>query len=804
MVALLAWVLFPALVYGVATGLALLAGRLLRAPLPADLVAPVGACLTVVVALPAYKLGAGAAVGAPLVAGLAVAGHVLERRRWRERLVPGWPAVAAIAGYGLFIAPVVLSGQWTWLGYNFVNDTAVNMIMVDHVAEHGIRIVDGPATTTANIIGGTLGARYPMGLHGSLASLHGLVGFVPLESVYQPFIAVLAGLAAMALAALAMRIGMPGALAAGLGTVAAGANLTYHYAAHGAFKEIALVLVVAAAAALSRYVVDEGLPPGAVAQLGMVFAAGILIFSTAAIPYAGLFGAVVLVAAVGGRPRPRPARLALAAGAGAAAVVVAALPGLGDALAFGRSAGDFYRAEGGLSGPNSTAFLGHLLRPLPLVEAIGIWPEGDYRGELVGAKAAVFNAFAALVGLLLAAATVVELRRRRPGALIALVPCIVVYLVAMPRLGPYAEAKLLVLLAPAVVFGAGLGAWYISRRVAPAGAVAGLLIAGGVLYSDALAYHNVRLAPVDRLQAIEEAAQRAPADALILFPEWEEWAKYYARERRINVSSESFSPMPVELRDYVPFFARSFDLDELQLPYVERFDALLLRRAPDRSRPPASYRLAHRNDHYELWLRDVSVRVVDHLPQQDIHQPAGTPSCSLIQRLAAAARPGEVLLAAPRRRVPIHDYSAQPPLGWHANGVPQTVTPGRPGRTSGRVAVRGGRYRVWVRGTTGRSLEVSIDGRPVGRATGVNTPGQWLVAGEVELRRGLRDVELLRPGGSLAPGDGYAGELGPVALEPMRRSALVEVAPADAERRLCRRSWDWVERVRRTGRDPEA
>jgi hypothetical protein len=54
----------------------------------------------------------------------------------------------------------------------------------------------------------------------------------------------------------------------------------------------------------------------------------------------------------------------------------------------------------------------------------------------------------------------------------------------------------------------------------------------------------------------------------------------------------------------------------------------------------------------------------------------------------------------------------------------------------------------------------------------------------------------VRPGGSPAPGDGYAGELGPVALEPVARPRLVRVEPEDAEVTLCGRSWDWVERVR--------
>jgi hypothetical protein len=108
-----------------------------------------------------------------------------------------------------------------------------------------------------------------------------------------------------------------------------------------------------------------------------------------------------------------------------------------------------------------------------------------------------------------------------------------------------------------------------------------------------------------------------------------------------------------------------------------------------------------------------------------------------------------------------------------------------------------GTYRVWLRGSTGRGIRISVDGREVGEARGVNSPQSWLEAGEVRLGAGRHSVEVLRGGGRLATGDGYAGELGPVALERAGEERLVTVQPADAERALCGRRWDWIERVAR-------
>lgn len=798
MTSLGAWVLFPLVAYVLAAGLALLAGRLVKAAVPGPLLAPVGFFLGIVVTLPVYKLGGNQWIAAVVLVVLAVGGHVLARERWRERVRPGWPGLAALLAYGLYIAPVVVSGHWRWLGYNFVNDTAVNMVMIDHIAHHGVRLATGPDSTTKSLINGTLSSQYPMGLHSLVASLRAVLGFLPLAAVYQPFIALTAGLAASGLAWLAERARIRGAIAAVIGAVAASGNLTYWYASHGAFKELAMVTMVATSAALCALVAHERLRVGWVVQLGVVFAASVGIFATAALAYVGVFAVVLLAVLLARADRPRIGRLAVAAGAGLGAMVLTGFSGLGDAISYGRGASGYYAAAGGLSGANSTAFLGHLLRPLPLQEGVGIWLGSDYRVPLAGAAAAITGVLTVLVVVLVAVVAGVELWRRRPAALYVIVATLAVYAVGHSRLGPYAEAKLLVILTPAVVFAALMGAWWVARRVPVAGVALGLAVAGGVLVSDALAYHAARLAPVDRLQAFEDAAAHAPARGMVLVPEWEEWAKYFDAGRQLDVSSEAFSPRGVELRTYFPYFAHSIDLDLMTLRFADSFGAVILRRGPDVSRPPADYRLAYQNDWYALWLKERRGPVVlDHLSLQSTDQAVGVPDCGPLRALARAAGPGEQIIGAARAPTRLFDYTEHPPAGWNPGSAPHTVVPNQPGHARGPQWLPAGRYRVWLRGSTGRRLTVTVDGRTVGRPVGVNTPDTWLPAGEVTLRRtATHSVELRRPGGGLAPGDGYAADIGPLAFQRIGApGGLERIRPGDVGR-ACGRTWDWIERVR--------
>jgi len=300
----IAWAVFPLVFYLVAAGIGLLAERVARLDLPDALLAPVGACLSLLIALGVLAVGGAGAVMAGALVVLALAGLLLGRDRLRTRLAPGWPAIAALAAFALYMGPVVLSGHWTWLGYNFVNDTGSNLALTDHLAQHGTTPAVGLESTRLSIINASLAQGYPLGAHALLAALEWLVP-APVEAVYQPFIASFAAFAAMALAWLAGSVGVRGAAAAAAGLLAIGGNLAYQWAAQGSFKEITVVAILATAAALTRFILDVRLPVGGVALVGACLAAAMGVFTAGAAGYAAALAAVAVVAMVVERRVPR-------------------------------------------------------------------------------------------------------------------------------------------------------------------------------------------------------------------------------------------------------------------------------------------------------------------------------------------------------------------------------------------------------------------------------------------------------------------------------------------------------------------
>jgi len=326
-------------------------------------------------------------------------------------------------------------------------------------------------------------------------------------------------------------------------------------------------------------------------------------------------------------------------------------------------------------------------------------------------------------------------------------------------------------------------------------------VVAGVLASALVAYREVRLAPTERMSAMEDAADHAGGGGLWLVNEWEEFGRYFMRDIRVNMAFEAESPEPVRLRVPRPIFGQYYDLDEQTLRYVDGFPGIIMRRSPVASRPPASFEKVHQNAYYEVWRRRDAMKVRQHLPLQRFLDATATPVCARVEQMARRAGPGERLLAARRPEVTLFDTARHRIPGWVLNLRPdpiRTVTPVVAGTERGVVSTSSGRFGVWLRGTFGRDVSIRIDGRRIGATGEVNTPGQWLPIGAVTLPAGEHRISIRRPDTSLAPGDGYRGYIGPVALQSLAPSELVSVSPKRA-RSLCGKRWDWIERVDGSG-----
>ncbi|MGH2915995.1 MAG: hypothetical protein ACRDMX_13505, partial [Solirubrobacteraceae bacterium] len=233
------------------------------------------------------------------------------------------------------------------------------------------------------------------------------------------------------------------------------------------------------------------------------------------------------------------------------------------------------------------------------------------------------------------------------------------------------------------------------------------------------------------------------------------------------------------------------------------FRLLVIGNAALASRPPANYRLAYQGRYYDVWRREASPDVLEHIPLGGPLYPGSVPRCSAVRRAARRARAeGGRLAYVVRPPIPalLPAQATHPPNWGELAGDPYAlITRQQPGVVAAPVSVPvTGRYEVLAGGDISRPLHFQIDGVDVGTLSyDLGPPGQITRVGEVTLSAGRHEVAVVRPGDDLAPGDaGTNRTIGPVLL--LRGPAVPpvsQVAPSDW-RSLCGRPLDWIEIVR--------
>src|SRR5436190_406572 len=193
-----AWLLFPVVLLAVSGGCGLLVEYLGGLRLPGALVPSVGFAAVIVLASALTYKSAIAGLTTPVVVAVSLAGYVAGWGRLRASRPDLW-AIATGAGlFAVYAAPVVLTGQATFLGYFFLNDTSVHFALVDQLFSHGRDVAAAPPSGIRSIVGGYLASGYPVGAHAGLGAVRPLVG-QDVAWVFAPYLAVMLSLAGVAL-----------------------------------------------------------------------------------------------------------------------------------------------------------------------------------------------------------------------------------------------------------------------------------------------------------------------------------------------------------------------------------------------------------------------------------------------------------------------------------------------------------------------------------------------------------------------------------------------------------------------------
>jgi hypothetical protein len=734
-----AWLLFPAVLVVVFLGWGNLVVLARGGPIPLPLRLPVGFAAVVVASGLTTLDTATVHLTVPLIAGGAAAGLLarLPRRPARTTL---WPLAAASIVFAVYGAPIVASGQATYAGYLTLDDTATLFAMTDRMLDAGRTVAGLPPSTYEATLSSSLMVGYPMGSLLPLGVGARLTG-QDVAWVFQPYLSLLAAMLALVLWHLLASIVRDRAVRLVAVAIAAQPALLYAYGLWTGVKELSAAALVALAAAFA-YERGRAWPW---VPLAVTAAAILDVLSVGGLVWiAPLFVWLLL---------EKRRLLAL----GAVTLAVLALPALIEGSRFfgGGRAGSLQ--EGG--------HLANLVQPLNPLQALGIWPAGDFRFRPDGFWQIVVLDL--VVAALAAVGLLHSLRRRNALALYG-VSTLFAGAVYWTLGSPWVGAKALATLSPAVLVLAAAGCAAVAasgRRVEAV--VAAALVVGGVLWTNVLAYTHVNLAPRPQLAEIAHIGHLFDGQGPALMTEYlPVAARHFLRGLDAEGASELRRHLvPLRNGSALPKLAYA-NLDSFAPQTLLAYRTLVLRRSPTESRPPAPYVLRWSGRYYEVWQRPNDYRpVVADLPLGG-SLPAAVPSCAAVRRLAL-------------------DGTL---VGAEDSDDLQVLV----GTKSPFVVRLPGLHSIWLEGSTRRTVDVTVDGRRVGSAAPqLNNEGQYVELARVSLRPGRHRVKLTFERDPLTPGSGgadYGHGRVVVALTAPHR-ALVR-GP------LCGRRLDWVEAQR--------
>jgi hypothetical protein len=756
---LVAWVVYPLVLGLLCGGLGLLVDLLTGRRLPGTLLLSAGFAAMIVVGEFTTATDGTAELTVPLVVGLAVIGAGFSLP-WRFGRIDRLALAVAVGVFLVFGAPVILTGHPTFAGYIKLDDTATWMAMTDRVMEHGRSIAGLEPSSYRATLEFNLAGGYPIGVFIPYGTAQKLVGG-DLAWVFQPYLSFMAALLSLSLWEI-LGLVRRRPLHAFAVFIAAQPALLFGYALWGGVKEVAAAALVALAAALAPMAVRQGARLRDVVPLGIATAAIVGVLSPGG---AAWIGPLLLVLVVLAYQRFGARGAAIRAGAFAALLVVLTIPVW--------TSGIVPPTSKPLVGSNGE---GNLLGPLKALQVLGIWPAGDFR---VSPDGTVITAVLVGLGILALLFGLWALVRRRAWMPLlyatALVTCFVIVVLG----SPWAGGKALATASPVALSLAVVGALAVLRLDRFTGWLLVVVVAGGVLWSNVLAYGGVSIAPYGQLHELEQIGNRFAGEGPALMTEYNPYGARHFLRRLEGEGVSELRNRSVPLRgggEVEKGYAA--DTDELDPGGLFTFRTLVLRRSPLRSRPPAPYRLAWRGKYYEVWQRPEGETTppANFLPLGSEGEPAAVPKCSEVTALAAIAEGEGATRLVAARHAPFYNATQGP------FEVP-----------------RAGAYTAWLGGSVRGSVELFVDGTKIGEARHeLEEEGSFIELGQAHLDAGSHQAELRFGGADLHPGSGGfpRPETGPLLFAPSDEESgdLISVPLSEANQ-LCGKPWDWIEAV---------
>ena len=441
---------------------------------------------------------------------------------------------------------------------------------------------------------------------------------------------------------------------------------------------------------------------------------------------------------------------------------------------------------------------GNLVRPVNLLQSIGIWPSGDFRSNLYWQP---YIFIVILVVIILIIIGLHNLLKMNQFVIpIAVFVTIAITLYSSKFSGIWLTGKAIAVASPFFMLAALSAISVIAKSVRFKKITYPLLtvLLVGVATSNYLAIRHTWLAPSEKVQELAQIGQDFKSQGPALMTDYAvAGARYFLRD----LSAESASELRVHqipMRDGKTLekgFAADIDLFDNK--EISNYNLLVLKHTATASRPLFNYDLKFTGKYYDVWqINNLNSVKITSLGLGNNLQPGSQADCKQVVNFASNLN-GKIY-AAVREPVQIVSLSDNVlPTGWRNNASKLgAVYPTEKGTINSIVEVpKSGNYQIFVGGSHGGKLEISLDAQKIYSGSTFFEGNLYLsnYLTETRLEKGKHSLQIKYSSPLYLPGAGNKESVGPIYFSSeTAASSTVISEPVSNAKSLCSRNLDWI------------
>lgn len=806
---IIVWVAIPFLLTLLCYGIGIALSLLIRKPLSFALATVIGFLVMTIIGSLTTLSSSIAPYTAVIFGVIGVVGLLVSVIWFRSYIRLDYaPALAGILTYIGFSMPVAAYGSPSWAGWVKLDDTGTWFAITDRIMNVGQSIPSSVTSTFDRVIAVYLGGNqfnygavnsghfsYPLGSFIPFGVISKLTG-VELSWIFQPYLALTAGLGAM-IFALILRAHLSNKmLLVVISSVSMMASTIYSYVMWGGIKEIVLIIPLAAFAyaffeLLNKRPSREYFLCALVALLGLFFVGG----KTSL----GFVVPIVLVGLFVKAWQKSPTVFYATIGISSSAVLAVV-----------------YMLQSG-NGTLTKFFVpqlsdsGNLVRSLNLFQVMGIWPSQDFRADPINIPFTILLITIATIFAIYGVYSSIRVHLWVMPSLLASFLSIIAY--SYLYAGIWLTGKAIAVASPFFLLAALMGVYYAWVHIRDSSnlvfrtwkihylvMVSAVLISSGVLISDVITYKNVWLAPYSQMNELETIGKLYAGQGPALMTEYSVFgSRYFLRKLDAEAASElRVHVIPLSDGSQLPKGAAA-DISLFDPSTIDYYNLLVLRKSPIASRPPLNYKLVWSGTHFEVWERiDGAPKIVRMLPLGNNLSPGAVPTCETVTSFLSSRTKTEKIFTVVRNKTYVVDFAnGDLPIGWRPlpSGAVEVARPDTGGFSRQFSVDETRQYDVSLAGSFPGQLTLLVDGEQI-------YSGHFVFEGNAALTNSLVKVQLsagrhvltvLYKTPLFMPGSDAAFVFGPINLSTQfAGDAKAKQVSISRIPQLCTQNLDWI------------